>query len=253
MTTPASRDYMVARYYSAGLGRFMSPDLLQVNSPDTPEGAMTFALPQLWNKYAYARNNPISYRDPDGRFSPPEHEQQTRQVLQAAGFGEEAIAIVVEANRAQDSWASLLPGFDRNHEHAMRNEGQCVGDAMSDHAAFVEERLDTAADEAVKGNFENSLTALGQGLHAVQDEKHGFISMEEHGTVSPFGFGPSAHTRSDWRPSARLRSASLGRTTSAMDRFRSKFIRAARKAGMTGKQIRAQWKALQQSGKKKKK
>jgi hypothetical protein len=233
----------------------MSPDLLQVNSPDSPEGAMTLALPQLWNKYAYARNNPISYRDPDGRFSPPEHQQQTEQVLRAFGFSEEAISIVVEANRAQDSWASLLPGFDRNHEHAMRNEGQSVADAQSDHAAFVEERLDTAADAAVRGNFENSLTALGQALHAVQDEKHGFISMEEHGTVTAQGrgLGPSAQTRSDWRPGAGMRASSLGRTTSAMDRFRSKFVRAARKAGMTGKEIRQQWKALQQLGKKKNK
>ena len=51
-------DYFGARYMSAPLGRFISPD---------PENAgASTDDPQSWNAYAYARNNPLMYTDPDG-------------------------------------------------------------------------------------------------------------------------------------------------------------------------------------------
>ncbi len=52
--------YFGARYFSGGLGRFSSPD---------PEDVLPqkVADPQQWNKYAYTRNNPMGFVDPDGR------------------------------------------------------------------------------------------------------------------------------------------------------------------------------------------
>jgi len=48
-----------ARYYGSALGRFTSvdPKMSPHNIRD----------PQSWNKYVYARNNPLQYVDPDGR------------------------------------------------------------------------------------------------------------------------------------------------------------------------------------------
>jgi RHS repeat-associated protein len=51
-------DNFGARYFSSSMGRFMSPD------PDNA-GAID-EDPQSWNGYAYARNNPLRYTDPDG-------------------------------------------------------------------------------------------------------------------------------------------------------------------------------------------
>jgi RHS repeat-associated protein len=53
-------DYFGARYYRADLGRFTTVD---------PEMTLDENLvdPQRWNRYAYARNNPLKYVDPDGR------------------------------------------------------------------------------------------------------------------------------------------------------------------------------------------
>jgi RHS repeat-associated protein len=54
-------DYFGARYYRANIGRFTTPDpayTLQDNLVD----------PQKWNRYAYVRNNPLRYIDPDGRI-----------------------------------------------------------------------------------------------------------------------------------------------------------------------------------------
>ena len=52
-------DYFGARYFSAPLGRFISPDPLWVN-------AARMLDPQRLNLYAYTRNNPLKYIDPTG-------------------------------------------------------------------------------------------------------------------------------------------------------------------------------------------
>ena len=49
--------YDHARYYMSWVARFHSPDQLGGHPED----------PQSWNRYAYARNNPLKYVDPDGR------------------------------------------------------------------------------------------------------------------------------------------------------------------------------------------
>jgi RHS repeat-associated protein len=50
-------DYFGARYYRADIGRFTTVDPLGGHLED----------PQSVNAYAYARNNPLKYVDPDGR------------------------------------------------------------------------------------------------------------------------------------------------------------------------------------------
>jgi len=51
-------DYFLARYYSASLGRFNSVDPL-LDSGRASD-------PQSWDRYAYARNNPLRFVDPNG-------------------------------------------------------------------------------------------------------------------------------------------------------------------------------------------
>ncbi len=51
-------DNFGARYMGSSLGRFMSPDDFWKDSH--------VGDPQSWNKYAYARNNPLRYVDPTG-------------------------------------------------------------------------------------------------------------------------------------------------------------------------------------------
>jgi len=53
-------DYFGFRYFSAAQGRFTSTDPVIV----TPARMLD---PQMFNLYAYARNNPFKYVDPDGR------------------------------------------------------------------------------------------------------------------------------------------------------------------------------------------
>ncbi|HXH93130.1 MAG TPA: RHS repeat-associated core domain-containing protein [Thermoanaerobaculia bacterium] len=60
-------DDMHARYYNATLGRFLSADPV-LGGPDDP---------QSWNRYSYARDNPLRFSDPTGR--------QVAQEIYAAG------------------------------------------------------------------------------------------------------------------------------------------------------------------------
>ncbi len=53
-------DYFGARYYDHQRYRFISVDPV-INKDEA------LVNPQLWNLYAYCRNNPITYLDPDGR------------------------------------------------------------------------------------------------------------------------------------------------------------------------------------------
>jgi len=54
-------DYSGARYFSAPLGRFISPDPLYIE-------AGRLADPQRLNLYTYVRNNPLKFKDPTGMY-----------------------------------------------------------------------------------------------------------------------------------------------------------------------------------------
>ena len=56
----SGNDYFGARYYTSSMGRWISPDP-KMFSPGRKID------PQQWNMYLYARDNPFSYVDPDGK------------------------------------------------------------------------------------------------------------------------------------------------------------------------------------------
>src|SRR5581483_7240563 len=58
--TESGNDYFGARYYASTMGRFLSPDEANLSA------IMHMDDPQSWNGYAYGRNNPLKYTDPDG-------------------------------------------------------------------------------------------------------------------------------------------------------------------------------------------
>jgi RHS repeat-associated protein len=58
--TETGQDYFGARYYGSTLGRFTSVDPIYTWRENLVD-------PQRWNRYGYARNNPLKYTDPDGR------------------------------------------------------------------------------------------------------------------------------------------------------------------------------------------
>jgi RHS repeat-associated protein len=59
-TPTGPRPYFGARYYGSKIGRFTTTDPSYTIADNLVD-------PQRWNRYAYARNNPFKYVDPDGR------------------------------------------------------------------------------------------------------------------------------------------------------------------------------------------
>jgi RHS repeat-associated protein len=95
----SGNDNALARSYTSGQGRFLSPDPLEGHVGD----------PQSWNRYAYVENDPINLSDPNGQgfwadlglaiadaflivFLPP-----AVPVLDAAAAGETAAATTISA------------------------------------------------------------------------------------------------------------------------------------------------------------
>jgi RHS repeat-associated protein len=58
--TETGDDYFGARYFRTNMGRFLTPDPL-LNSGQLWD-------PQSWNRYTYARNNPLNNVDPTGLY-----------------------------------------------------------------------------------------------------------------------------------------------------------------------------------------
>lgn len=69
-------DYMHARHYASGLGRFLSIDPVLGNT----------ANPQRLNRYAYVLNNPVNRVDPDGRTPEPYVESGKRIVIESGEY-----------------------------------------------------------------------------------------------------------------------------------------------------------------------
>src|ERR1700752_2728299 len=58
--TESGNDYFGARYYASSMGRWMSPDPSNLG--------VDIYLPQTWNRYNYAVNNPLTVADRNGMW-----------------------------------------------------------------------------------------------------------------------------------------------------------------------------------------
>jgi RHS repeat-associated protein len=75
-------DFFQSRYFSSAQGRFTSPDVMLAKKEWLSD-------PQRWNRYAYVRNNPLKYIDPEGEdliiymFFGKDLTEEQRKYLQA--------------------------------------------------------------------------------------------------------------------------------------------------------------------------
>ncbi|MGK2883382.1 MAG: RHS repeat-associated core domain-containing protein, partial [Rhodococcus sp. (in: high G+C Gram-positive bacteria)] len=98
-------DYMHARHYNPNLGRFLSVDPVTGSS----------TIPQSWNRYGYALNNPLRLVDKAGRCNglpddvepciKPESEEGQAEVGEPTAYDPEDPQLLVDDYQQKTTWA----------------------------------------------------------------------------------------------------------------------------------------------------
>jgi RHS repeat-associated protein len=156
-------DYMHARHYNFGVGRFISTDPIGSQDPNAP---------QSWNRYAYSKNNPVKYLDPNGRWPSswwpllggPVHQNAiNRMIGPRPGVSPHDLAILdrmqVRADQSQADQAL----------HAMANRGEDAATAHQRANDLVRGLISGARSDLAAGNRDAALEKMGYAIHDVQD------------------------------------------------------------------------------------
>ncbi len=164
-------DYFGARYYRADLGQFTTVDPFL-----DPSAAM--GDPQQWNRYAYARGNPLRYTDPNGKWIETLWDAANVAMGAKSAYdnfraGNVLSGVVDTGGAIVDLAAAIIPVVPGG-----------VGTAIK--AARAAERIDDAVD-AVRGG-ETAATRAGRQAHREfaekVNQKPGWRS-EPHDLVDP--------------------------------------------------------------------
>ena len=139
---------MQQRYYDPIIGRFYSND---------PVG-FTASNPMMFNRYAYANNNPYKYTDPDGRQAWVAYmwgENIKKQCGSDTGCGKEKAEQIANGVKDVVSLTSVGLAFDFVEVSMSLANGEPVGDKL----------ISMGADELASKGIESALKGkLGKGL-----------------------------------------------------------------------------------------
>ena len=142
--TESDLDFAQARYYSSRLGRFFSID------PGNAEADQE--VPQSWNAYAYARNNPLKYGDPSG------------EGVEVCSVGGERTCVYY----SEAQWIKFLDANKKSGDFTIKGNKIFFGDEIAAEitsSSFLDDRqkefISSTAENSVKKG--KVVGALGAG------------------------------------------------------------------------------------------
>lgn len=94
--------HLGARYYAPAIGRFISPDWYVLENPQKP-----MRLPQGYNLYSYALNNPLIFKDPSGMWFGIDD-----LIVLAVGFAVGFVSGLVYGLANGQGWGSFLTALE---------------------------------------------------------------------------------------------------------------------------------------------
>ncbi len=141
--------YMQQRYYDPAIGRFYSND---------PVGFSTANL-MMFNRYAYANNNPYKFVDPDGRAA-------------CANSDCSKATIDHEINKGAPSLDSTLPGNPQAATALVTFENDVPGGQSTDQPVSTETALMVEATIASSGVDSVNINSTSGGTHSTQSRHY---------------------------------------------------------------------------------
>jgi hypothetical protein len=141
-----------ARWYSPAIGRFLSVDPLGYAGGDA-------------NLYRFAGNNPVSFADPWGLWSPGAHDYILKYAFRNR-LSKQDISRLQLSSRNFDRQTQAA---NKSHMHSMRLKNQTVGKATGLMNQFIADKLNKAREFAQCGNRNAALDLLGEALHPLMD------------------------------------------------------------------------------------
>lgn len=187
--TESNLDNFGARYNSSQMGRFMSPDPSNLSAD--------FWLPQTWNRYSYALNNPLTVVDRNGQWPGYIHDEIIEQAF--PGMSKEGIQAMEDASSHMDNDPGQQSAANA-YQHGMRdgttNQSPAEAKQLGDDFIAKNERNAQKIQAAWiasghTGIAPAALTAFGNALHTITDR----LSPAHAGYQPWYGqskFNPSA-------------------------------------------------------------
>ncbi|MGH7274363.1 MAG: RHS repeat-associated core domain-containing protein, partial [Nitrospiria bacterium] len=184
--------FLRARYYSPALSRFISPDSVQTNPLHS----------QGWNRYLYARNNPLKYIDSTGRFPTYGRIKIHQEAIwrQLGKFvNEDELEVLFQGQQLIDH--PLLGGWSRSqaYKHAMRAAPHqtCEG-AKAAANDWVRDNLQKARAADKSGFRLRAMGFLSNAMHTLGDSTspmhHGFQPYDGVRIIEANPLGEGIHS-----------------------------------------------------------
>jgi len=171
--------YMLARYYSQGYGRFLSPD---------PGYDYDQLDPMSWNLYSYVRGNPVAYADPSGTtievtsLSEEERERLIKELTRLANYkSKQKLEIVTEEKdgkvylKFKDFDASKVNNVAKDLNEVMEDTKQNVRVIAANGSNQVYWMESYREDDTIKIDFQDKFPkclTMGMGMQFMHELTH---------------------------------------------------------------------------------
>lgn len=162
----SGNDYFGARYYASSTGRWMSPDPSNLG--------VDFFLPQTWNRYGYALNNPLTMLDRNGFWPTWVHNDIIDKSFPTLSSGQRDIlkqqsAAVDEDQSVAGSYKHGMVGEYCDGCFDAQGDAQKTADWISQNEHDAQELQKQWIDSGHTGLCPAALQAFGNALHTITD------------------------------------------------------------------------------------
>jgi RHS repeat-associated protein len=154
-------DYFGARYYSSTQGRF--------TTVDPSRKSIIVSDPQTWNSYTYAKNNPLTYVDHNGKWPTWIHDLIIDRAL--PGLKDYERQSIKDGSYSVDNPLTGGQDMSNSNYHGMTIPGQSPDDAAKKAGTFINDCVQRAREYRWGRHWRSdwSFDQFGMAFHTLSD------------------------------------------------------------------------------------